>query len=147
MTFGILKTLNESKLFTGIIMLILNIGSRYIDIGFSKTQEQLLRNLLIRELLIFSIAFTSTRDIVMSIIVTAAFIILADIFFHEKSKYCIISDKMRQIELAIDINQDNIISPKEEEDALMVLKRADKQRQRLVQSKFMNTLNVNSLLL
>jgi hypothetical protein len=147
MTIGILKTLNESKLFTGIIMLILNIGSRYIDIGFSKTQEQLLRNLLIRELLIFSIAFTSTRDIVMSIIVTAAFIILADFFFHEKSKYCIISDKMRQIQLAIDINQDNIISPKEEEDALMVLKRADKQRQRLVQSKFMNTLNVNSLLL
>ena len=147
MNNGFIKSINESKIFTGIVMLILNIGSRYIDIGFSKTQEQLLRNLLIRELLIFSIAFVGTRDIVLSIIVTASFIVLADVFFHEKSKYCIISDKMREIQSAIDVNQDSIISPKEQEDALNILKRAEKQKQRLLQSKFISNLNVNSLLM
>ena len=148
MLFGLnldfFKNINESKLFLGIIMLILNIGSRYINIGFSKTQEQFLRNLLVREILIFSVAFTATRDIIMSTITTASFVILADVFFHEKSNYCIVSDRMNKIQAAVDVNNDNIISPQEELNAITLLKNAEKQKKRQMQSEFMDKLNINS---
>jgi uncharacterized membrane protein (DUF106 family) len=148
MLFGLnldfLKNINESKLFLGIIMLILNIGSRYINLGFSKTQEQFLRDLLIREVLIFAVAFTATRDIIMAIITTASFVILADVFFHEKSNYCVVPDRMNKIQAAIDVNNDKIISPQEELNAITLLKNAEKQKKRQMQSEFMDKLNINS---
>ena len=35
----VIKSLNDSKLLSGLIMIILNVGSKYIEMGFSKTQE------------------------------------------------------------------------------------------------------------
>ena len=139
-----LKNVNESKLFMGIIMIILNIGSKYIDVGFSKTQEQFIRNLLFKEILIFSIAFTATRDIVTSILITAAFVILADVFFYEKSKYCLIPHKLSKIEAQIDTDFDGVISPQEEQRALLVLKNAEKQRKKNLYNNFASNLNVTT---
>ena len=38
-----LDKINNSKLFAGIVMILLNIGSRYVKIDISKAQEQYLR--------------------------------------------------------------------------------------------------------
>ena len=35
-----LATFNNSKFLLGVTMLLLNVGSRYVELGFSKTQEQ-----------------------------------------------------------------------------------------------------------
>ena len=139
-----LKNVNESKLFMGIIMIVLNIGSKYIDVGFSKTQEQFIRNLLFKEILIFSITFTATRDIVTSILITAAFVIMADVFFHEKSKYCLIPHKLSKIEQAIDTDFDGIITPQEEQKALQILKNAEKQRKKNLHHNFASNLNITT---
>ena len=37
------KTLNDSKYFAGFIMILINIGSRFIDIKFSKNQEHFIK--------------------------------------------------------------------------------------------------------
>ena len=141
---SILKYLNESKLLMGIIMLILNLGSKYIDIGFSKTQEEALRNGLAREILIFAIAFTATRDIVVSFILTGTFMILSDVLFNEKSSLCLIPEKMKKIEILVDTDKDGIISPEEEKQAINTLHRAEKQRKRQVQGMFLNNLTLNA---
>ena len=47
---NLLTSLNSSKYMFGLMMLMLNIGSRYIELGFTKTQEQALRSGLGREL-------------------------------------------------------------------------------------------------
>jgi predicted membrane protein len=72
----LLHSVNNSKLFAGIVMIMLNIGSKYITIELSKSQEEYLRNSIARRLLIFSIVWMGTRDIVMSLLLTAAFIII-----------------------------------------------------------------------
>ena len=41
--FEFTHKINNSKLFAGLVMIMLNIGSKYIEIGFSKTQEEALR--------------------------------------------------------------------------------------------------------
>ena len=61
--------INGSKLLTGIVMLLLNVGSKYIELGFTKTQEQALRNGLGREILIFAVVFMGTHDIIISILI------------------------------------------------------------------------------
>lgn len=129
---GILKngldTINNSKFVLGITMLLINIGSRYIELGFTKTQEQALRNGLGRELLIFSIVFMATHDIVTSIVMTASFIILSDYLFNENSKLCVLPERLKKIAEMVDENNDNIISPEEEKKAIEVLRKAQKNK-------------------
>ena len=90
--------INSSKLFAGILMILMNVGSKYIEIGLTKTQEHALRNGLGREILIFCVVFLGTRDLLLSIIMTSAFLILSDHIFNEKSRFCIITEKMKHID-------------------------------------------------
>lgn len=136
-----LNSLNNSKLLMGIMMLLLNVGSRYIELGFTNTQEEALRNGLGRELLIFAIVFMGTRDIVVSTLMTAAFIILSDYIFNEKSKFCIASTRLQKIAELVDKNNDNIITPEEERQALDTLRKAEEQKKRKQQGVFNSYLN------
>ena len=86
-----IKNLNSSKYFAGLMILFLNLSSRYLALELSETQEQMLSNKLIRRFIIFTVVFVSTRDIWVSMIVTAVFIILVSGLFNENSKYCIMT--------------------------------------------------------
>ena len=130
-----LTMMNNSPLLAGLAMLMLNIGSKYIEIGLTKTQEQALRNSIARELLIFAMVFMGTKDIVLSIM-TAAFIILSDYIFNERSRFCIIPRYLRRISLEMDLNKDNIISEEEEEKALEILRKAKDQKKKRQQAIF-----------
>ena len=131
-----LNDLNKSKILTGLTMLLLNVGAKYIDMRFSKTQEQALRNGLAREMLIFAVAFMATHDIVMSLLLTGAFFILAEYLFNDESSLCIIPERMRRIALEIDMNHDNKITPDEERRAIEVLQKAEMQKKHYNQAKF-----------
>ena len=110
---SVYSNVNNSKLLAGITMLILNVGAKYVEINFSKTQEAYLRSALGREILLFSICFMATHDIITAILLTAAFVILADIFFNEDSKYCIIPEKLNKLKNIVDTNNDGVISSEE----------------------------------
>ena len=94
--FGLINSLNHSKYFSGIIMILLNLGSKYISMEVSPSQDSFMTNIIIRRLLIFTVVFTATRDIWTSIILTAAFIILVSGLFNDNSNYCIIPKKLRE---------------------------------------------------
>ena len=85
-----INVLNNSKYFTAIMMLLLNLGSRYISLELSQLHEEILSNTLVRRLLVFTVVFIATRDIKVSLISTAVFIILVSGIFNEDSKYCIL---------------------------------------------------------
>lgn len=134
----VINSLNNSKLLSGLIMIILNVGSKYIEMGFSKTQEEALRNGLARELLIFSVAFMGTRDIILSLLITAAFITLSNYLLNEQSKFCLIPTHLRKIALQVDTNKDGFVSDEEERNAIEILKKAELQKTRNQQKTFMN---------
>jgi len=89
-----LDSINESKLFAGLMMIFLNIGSRYITIELSKTQKQYLTNSILRQVLVFAVAFIGTRDILIALVLTAVFTILVDGLFHEDSKISLLPKSM-----------------------------------------------------
>ena len=86
----LLETLNGSKLFAGLMMIFLNIGSKFVTIELSSNQKQFLANSILRQVLVFAVAFVGTRDLVVSLILTAVFTILVDGLLHETSPISIL---------------------------------------------------------
>ena len=128
------KNLNDSKFFAGIVMIMLNIGSKYITIELSKSQEAYLRNSLGRQILIFAISWMGSRDILIALALTAIFNVLANHLFNEKSKFCIIPARYRNYEDVLDLNGDGKVSEKEIKQAKEIIEKAkkkDKMREQL----------------
>ena len=76
------STLNNSKYFSGIMMLLLNIGGKQVSNEISFFQENILNHKVVRRLLVFVVVFIATKDVKISLIVTG--------LFNEESKYCVI---------------------------------------------------------
>lgn len=125
--FGV-NYLNNSKFFIGIMMIMLNIGSKYITVKLSKSQEAYMRNYVVREVLIFSICWMGTRDIYVALIMTAVFFVLTQHLFNEESDYCVLPHRHRNYHALIDTNDDGEITPVEINDAVRLLTRAKDQK-------------------
>jgi hypothetical protein len=131
-----LYSLNDSKFFAGVVMLIMNIGSKYIVVELSRTQESFMKYTLGRLLLIFSILWIGTRDIVISLLLTAVFILLVDYLFNENSRYCIIPEKYKELreELGEEVTQQEV------NQAIYTLKKARKNKEHIEQDEVINSL-------
>jgi hypothetical protein len=120
---NVTKVLNDNKFFAGIIMLIMNIGSKYITVELSKSQENYIKYSLGRQLIIFSILWVGTRDVFISLLMTLIFILFADYLFNENSYYCIMPKRYRE---GID---ETPVTEKEVNQAIDTLKRARKNKE------------------
>lgn len=125
-----LHALNTHPLFIGAMVIMLNIVSKYITIKLSKSQEQYIKNSLGRQFLIFAIMWSATRDIVYAILLTAAFVAMADHLLNEDSAYCVIPGYLRNYAKALDTNNDGYISPVEAEEAIKTLSKLKKQKKK-----------------
>lgn len=125
--------LNNSKFFAGVIMILLNVGSKFITIQFSKSTEEYLKMNVTKQLLVFSMAWMGTRDIYTSLGLTAVFTVLSDHLFNEESPYCCVPEKYRVLAKLVDQNMDGNISEQEINNAISVLEKAKKDKQRLSQ--------------
>ena len=95
-SYSIIQNLNNSKFFAGILMILMNIGSKYISLELSETQDDFFSNKVIRRMMIFVVVFIATKDIVTSFIITACFIIMVSGLFNENSKFCLIKNNCKQ---------------------------------------------------
>lgn len=73
-----LDRLSENKIFIGLIMIMVNIGARFIIEELSDEQRAFIKNKYVRKVIIFCSVFMATRDIVIAGIVTGAFTILME---------------------------------------------------------------------
>ena len=73
-------------------MIMFNLGSKYIIMDISKNQEQFFKNIIIRRLTLFCIFFVATRDVFISLVLTAVFVVLAFGLFNQDSTYYILSN-------------------------------------------------------
>ena len=134
-----LENLSTSKLFIGLMMIFMNIGSRFIELKLTKGQEMIFKNIA-REVLIFTIAFMGSRDLIISFIITAVFIILSNFVFNENSKYCILPESYKRLENLIDTNGDGTVSQDELDKAYEILRKAKEQEKLNLKSAMLNKL-------
>ena len=72
-----LDALNNNKFFIGVMMILLNIGSRHLVDEFSGSEEEYKRNIVLRRIAVFAVCFIATRDIVHATLLTSGYIIIA----------------------------------------------------------------------
>jgi hypothetical protein len=123
-----IDNISTSKLFIGLMMIFMNIGSRYIELNLTKGQEMIFKNVA-REMLIFTIAFMGSRDIIMSLIITAVFIILSNFIFNENCKYNMLPSRYKKVVDAMDFDGDGKVSQEEIDKAQSILEKAKEQEQ------------------
>ena len=90
-----IQRINDSKIFAGLMIITLNIVSKYVNIGLSKSMESYLKYTFSRQLLVFSIAWMGTRDIYIAFFITFIFTLCAEYLFNEDSVFCVLSEDFR----------------------------------------------------
>lgn len=125
---GILKKMklyiDNNRAIAAMFMIFLNIGSRYITLNITSSQEYYLRKLLLPELLVFAISWMGSRDILIAAAITTGYSIMTRLLFNEDSNFCILKKQMSKVKNLIDINNDNKVSEKEFDQAIKVLAKA-----------------------
>jgi hypothetical protein len=113
-------SVNTNKYLFGILMLVMNLGSKYLISDLSAPfHKALFSSKLARRFIIFCIIFIATRDIKVAFILTAAFIIIFLNLFDDRSDYCILPKSYRNL----DTNLDGEITPDEIYRAYNILKK------------------------
>ena len=121
--------LNNSKFFAGVVMILLNIGSKFIAVQFSRSTEEYLKLNVTKQLLVFAMAWMGTRDIYTALILTAVFTVLSDHLFNEESPYCVVPEKYRILNKVLDTNNDGMVSEEEINKAIVILEKAKKDKE------------------
>jgi len=127
--------LNNSKFFAGVVMILLNVGSKFIQIQFSKSTEEYMKYSVSKQLLVFAMAWMGTRDIYTALGLTAVFTILSDYLFNEECSLCIVPHRYRVLHKLVDTNEDDVVTDPELAAAIAVLEKAKREQQRKAQKE------------
>lgn len=83
----LLNNLSNSKYFLGIMMILVNIGARFIIEELTPEQKEYMNTPLFRRIIIFSAFFIATKDILTSIILTIIFVLFISEFFANNNEF------------------------------------------------------------
>ena len=116
-----INILNNSKIFAGVMIILLNLSTRFVNFKLSKTTEAYLKNTFSTQVLVFAITWMGSRDIYIALIVTAVFILCTEYLFNEDSEFCVFSEEFkdyhnakqeREKEEADEVTEEDIIKAK-----------------------------------
>lgn len=130
--------LNNNKLLLGISMLLLNFGSRHVVADLGYFQEKFLASGIMKKIIVLSLFFVATRDIVISLCLTIIYIIIIDGLLHEKRKFCILPNKYK--------NSVDMISEKDYIEAQKKIEKYQNQKETTTVDNYDNYFNKISLL-
>ncbi len=85
----VIMGLNTNPYFIGTMMLLLNLGGRFIAMEMSKGQETFFQNPWVRRLLLFTVVFVGTRNVIVAFWMSLVIILLIGYLFNENSSLCL----------------------------------------------------------
>ena len=125
-----ISSLNSSTFFAGLMMICLNIGSRYIQLNLDESTESYIKYALTKEILVFTISWMATRNIYSALVLTAVFVVLADFALNEKSKYCILPKDFIKSRKLGEYTNNKVITEKEFNDAMDIVEKYKSQKKK-----------------
>lgn len=88
----LLLSLNSSRIIGAFLMFIMNIGSKYIAKDVPLAVDIIFDNFWARMFVVLCIAFISTRDIMVSLLITLLYILIFAYLLNDNSASCIMRD-------------------------------------------------------
>jgi uncharacterized membrane protein len=138
-----IQALNNSKLFAGLMIITLNIVSKFANFKLSKTLESYFKFTFSRQILVFAIAWMGTRDIYVALIITVVFVILTEYLFHEESAFFVLPETFKDYHISLLENENNKdeVTDEDVKKALIVLEKAKDQN--LIEKKDYSSYSFN----
>jgi len=133
---GHMSFLNNSKIFAGLVMILLNVGSKFIQIQFSKSMEEYMKMTITKEILVFAMAWMGTRDVFSAVCLTSVFIVLSEFLFNEDSAYCVIPHHHRILPKFKDGQANDLVTEEEISNALQILEKLKKEKYKHKMDKY-----------
>lgn len=88
----LLLSLNSSRIIGAFLMFVMNIGSKYIAKDVPLAVDIIFDNFWARMFVVLCIAFISTRDIMVSLLITLLYILIFAYLLNDNSASCIMRD-------------------------------------------------------
>lgn len=82
---ALFNTLNTNPYFIGIMMLLLNLGGRFLGMEMSKSQEKFFQQVWVRRFFIFTVLFIATRNVLTALFLTVIVLLVLSYLFNENS--------------------------------------------------------------
>jgi hypothetical protein len=124
-------TLNGSKFFAGLMIITLNIASKFVTFKLSKTMEAYLKFTFSRLILVFAIAWVGTRDIYTALVICLLFTICMDFLFNEESRFCCLPSTFTDYHVGLleGMDTQSGMNLSKIDEAIQVLEQVKKQQQ------------------
>jgi len=93
---ALFASLNTNKVFWGISLILMNLGSRFVIADLNKVHEKILMMDLIKKLVLFCMFFVGCRDVMISLVLTFAFSIVMNALLNANSRYSMIPKALKK---------------------------------------------------
>lgn len=84
---AVIAGINTNPYFIGLMMLLLNLGGRFLGLEISKEQERVFQHPWVRRALFFTVLFVATRNIMVAFVMTIFVVLFISILFNENSTF------------------------------------------------------------
>lgn len=84
---GLIVGINTNPYFIGLMMLLLNLGGRFLGMEISKEQEKFFQQPWVRRALIFTVLFVATRNVIVAFIMTIFVVLIMTVLLNENSAF------------------------------------------------------------
>ena len=84
---GLIVGINTNPYFIGLMMLLLNLGGRFLGMEISKEQEKFFQQPWVRRALIFTVLFVATRNVIVAFIMTIFVVLIMTVLLNENSTF------------------------------------------------------------
>lgn len=82
---ALFNTINTNPYFIGVMMLLLNLGGRFLGMEMSKSQEKFFQQVWVRRFFIFTVLFIATRNVLIALFLTVFVLLILSYLFNENS--------------------------------------------------------------
>jgi hypothetical protein len=85
----LMASINTNPYFIGVMMLLLNLGGRFLSLEITKEQEKVLSKPEVRRFFLFAVLFVATRNMVVAVGLTVIVVLVLGYLFNENSDLCL----------------------------------------------------------
>jgi hypothetical protein len=86
---ALMGAVNSNPYVIGLMMLLLNLGGRFLSLEITKDQEKFFSQPIVRRFFLFAVLFVATRNIVIAAGLAILVILLLGYLFNENSDLCL----------------------------------------------------------
>jgi len=98
-----------------------------------------------KQILVFSVAWMGTKDIYISVFLTAAFTVLSEHLFNEESSLCVLPEKSRAMNKIMTNINDGTVTPEQLKQAEAILQKAKEDSMKRAQREAFTNFDLHKI--